>query len=210
MKFMKMNVLAVLSLVFLSACGPKISSTVQTNKNLSTYETYAYLPNSSVKAPAGTNQSEDVGPQIINAMNTNMQKAGYTMDRNDPDLLVIINTNYDKETDVNVYRDTDNDTYYDTNYAYYPYTTTRPVNNYYSNNYYYGYDNYGGIVDYDVTMDKYTDAGMVVSLVDKETKNIVWTGSVDNFYIYRNNASAEVAEYVDDIFEDYPTISQNR
>lgn len=205
MKKMTTNVLAILALVLVWNCGPKISSTVKTDNDLSNYETYAYLPNSSIKAPENTNQSEDVGQQIIEAMNNNMQKAGYTMDRNDPDLLVVINTNYDKETDVNVHRDL----YYDYNYAYYPYTTTLPVNSYYNNYYYYGYNTYDGIADYDVTLDRYTDADMVVSLVDKDTKNIVWTGSVDEFYVYQDNASAEVAEYVDDIFEDYPTISQN-
>ena len=206
MKKMTMNMLAILSLVLVWNCGPKISSTVKTSKDLSKYETYAYLPNSSIKAPENTNQSEDVGENIIEAMNNNMQKIGYTLDRSDPDLLVVINTNYDKETDVDVTRDL----YYDYNYAYYPYTTALPVNSYYNDYYYTGYNSYDRIVDYDVTMDKYTDADMVVSLVDKDTRNIVWTGSVDEFYTYQNNASAEVAKFVDDIFENYPTISQNK
>jgi hypothetical protein len=50
---------------------------------------------------------------------------------------------------------------------------------------------------------------MVISLVDKNSKNIVWTGSIDKFYVYQNKASAEVAKYVDEIFKDYPTISKN-
>jgi hypothetical protein len=187
------------------SCGPKINSIVKTDNDLSAYETYAYLPNSSIQAIKNTNQSDDVGKNIVNAMNNNMQKAGYTMDRSDPDLLVVINTNYDKETDVNVNREL----YYDNNYAYYPYTSTLPVNNYYNDNYYRNYRNYNGIVDYNVTMDRYTDADMVISLVDKNSKNIVWTGSIDKFYVYQNNASAEVAKYVDEIFKDYPTISKN-
>lgn len=195
--------LAVFSLVLLWNCGPKISSTVKTSNDLSNYETYAYLPNSGAEAPDKINQSEEVGKQIVEAMNRNMQKAGYTMDRNDPDLLVIINTDYDQETDVDVYRD------YDYNYAYYPYTTALPVNTYYNDYYYNGYNDYGSIYDYDVTMNQYTDSGMVVSLVDKDTKNIVWTGSVDDFYVYQDNASQEVADYLDDIFKNYPTISQN-
>lgn len=203
MKKVTMIVVAIVSLVFLWNCGPKISSTVKTDKDLSSYKTYAYLPNSSAEAPDKVNQSDEVGEQIVTAMNRNMQKLGYTMDRNDPDLLVIINTNYDRETDVDVYRD------YGYNYAYYPYTTTGlPVNTYYNDYYYYGYNDYGSIYDYDVTMDRYKDSGMIVSLVDKDTKNIVWTGSVDDFYIYQDNASEEVAEYVDNIFNDYQTISQ--
>lgn len=204
MKKMTINLVAMLSLALLWSCGPKVTSTVKTDKNLSNYETYAYLPNSSIEAPENTNQSEDVGKNIVEAMNNNMQKVGYTMDRNDPDLLVIINTNYDKETDVDV----DREYYYDSNYAYYPYATALPVNTYYNDYYYNGYNAYNDIVDYDVTLDKYTDAGMVVSLVDKDTKNIVWTGSVDDFNVYQDNTSAEVAEYVDNVFDDYPTISQ--
>lgn len=200
-----MNVLAILSVVLLWNCGPKISSTVKTGQDLDRYETYAYLPNSSIQAPENTDQSEDVGQNIIEAMNNNMQRAGYTMDQDDPDLLVIINTNYDQETDVDV----DRDYYYDSNYAYYPYTTGMPVNSYYGNSYYSGYNTYGGISDYDVTLDRYTDAGMVVNLIEKDTKNIVWTGSVDDFSVYQDNTSEEVAEYVDNIFKNYPTISKN-
>ncbi|QLG46522.1 DUF4136 domain-containing protein [Costertonia aggregata] len=203
MRKLKMNLLAICSLVLIWSCGPKISSTVKTTKDLSSYETYAYLPNSDAEAPDKVEQSNEVGEQIVAAMNRNMQKAGYTIDREDPDLLVIINTNYDQESDVDVYRD------YDYNYAYYPYTTSLPVNTYYNDYYYNGYTDYGPIYDYDVVMNQYTDSGMVVSLVDKDTKNIVWTGSVDDFYVYQDNASEEVAEYVDNIFSDYPTISQN-
>ncbi|MFS4418228.1 DUF4136 domain-containing protein [Maribacter sp. 2307ULW6-5] len=204
LKNMTSQFLGLLALAVLWSCGPKISSTVKTDKNLSAYETYAYLPNSSISSLDKTNQSENVGEDIIAAMNRNMQEAGYTMNRQDPDLLVVINTNYDRETDVNV----DRDLYYDYNYAYYPYTTALPVNNYYNDNYYYGYDSYNDIIDYDLTLERYTDADMVVSLVDKDTRNIVWTGSVDDFYTYQSRPTEEVADFVDDIFDDYPTLTQ--
>lgn len=202
MKKIAMTMLVVFALVFLWNCGPKISSTVKTNNDLSNYETYAYLPNSGAQAPDKLDQSEEVGRQIVEAMNKNMQKAGYTIDKEDPDLLVIINTDYDQETDLGISRDYNN--------AYYPYSRSLPVNNYYNNYYYTGYNNYREINDYDVTVSQYADSGMFVSLVDKDTKNIVWTGSIDDFYVYQDDASQAVATYVDEIFDDYPTISKNK
>lgn len=201
-----MGLMTLLGLVLLMGCGPKITTTKVTDKNLKQYDTYAYLPNSSFEEPQGVDQTNNVGQRIVGAMNRNMQKAGYTVDRQDPDLLVVINTNYDRETDVNVTRDI----YYDYNYAYYPYTSALPVNSYYNDYYYYDYQAYPDIVDYDVTLDRYMDADMVVSLVERDSRNIVWTGSVDDFYVYENNPSAEVAGFVDDIFSDYPTMEDSR
>ncbi len=201
MKTMAFNVLAILSLVLVWGCGPKISSTTSTQKDLSAYKTYAYLPNSNAEVPESTQQSEDVGKNIVDAINSNMQSAGYTLERNNPDLLVIVNTNYNEDTNISVDREYAN--------AYYPYTSALPVNSYYDPYYYRGYDNFNSIVDYDVNLNSHTDAGMTINIVDRKTKNIIWSGSATDFDIYQQNASQEVSESVDTIFEKYPTTTQN-
>jgi hypothetical protein len=201
MKKLSFHVMAVLSLVLVYSCGPKITSNTSTQKDLSKYKTYAYLPNSNAEAPANLEQSEDVGKNIVQAINRNMQKVGYILERDNPDLLVIVNTNYDKETNAVVDREYNN--------AYYPYTySTLPVNRYYNSYYYNGYNTYNNIVDYDVNLRTHTNAGMVINVVDRETKNILWTGTAKNFDIYQQNVSQEVSESVDNVFEKYPTVSQ--
>lgn len=71
--------------------------------------------------------SDDVGKWILEAVNNNMQRAGYTMDKDNPDLLVILNSNYDQESNLNVDREYE--------YANYPYATTYGVSTYYQPKY---------------------------------------------------------------------------
>ncbi|WP_276165407.1 DUF4136 domain-containing protein [Zobellia alginiliquefaciens] len=199
MKKTTYNIILICTLVFFWSCGPKIAATTKTQKNLKNYETYAYLPNTGIEAPQGITQSADVGSEIVEAVNKNMTRAGYTVDRENPDLLVLLKTNYDKETE----------TYMDPDYAFYPYASSYPISPYYNNYYYYRYNTYNNIVDYDKVVDRYIDAGLVINLVDRESKNIVWTGTADDFEIYQQDVTAKVAAYVDDVFDKYPTVANN-
>lgn len=195
-----LKVVAVFVLAMVWSCGPKITGTKTSDNDLSKYDSYAYLPNSNFDVQDNVEKvSDDVGKWILEAVNNNMQRAGYTMDKDNPDLLVILNSNYDKKSEVYVNRD----------YANYPYATTYGVSSYYQPYYYSGYSNYNYIADYDVNVSRYTEAALTVDVVDRETKNIVWSGSAKDYEIYQQDVSREVAESVDNIFSKYPTITQN-
>jgi hypothetical protein len=41
-----------------------------------------------------------IGTTVIESVNTNMQKLGYTLDRTNPDLLVLLSTSTDLDTNI--------------------------------------------------------------------------------------------------------------
>lgn len=177
------------------SCGPSVNATKMTDKDLSTYQTYAYLPNGNFESLERNFDGNKVGEEVINSVNRNMQQEGYTLDRDNPDLLVLVSTSTDR--DVNVTQDPV--------YATYPnyYGSTYGVGSYYSNYYYNGYSSYNGITGYDTDVNVYQEGNLMVSVVDKDTKNVVWKASAGNI-ISQDDTSEAIAKYVDDIFKEYP------
>lgn len=131
MKKVTFSTLVLCMIVILVSCGPKLSTTKITDNNLENYETYAYLPNTNFEISDEINgQKSKVAYEIIEAMNENMKRAGYEINRQQPDLLILLTTVYDNK---HIRRT-------DAGYANYPYNGTKSssalASPYYGNSYY--------------------------------------------------------------------------
>lgn len=200
MKNLKRCFLGLFSMVLITSCGPQLSTSKLTDKNLNNYDSFAYLPSTNFEVSDKLNNDNGkVSQSIINAMNTNMMRAGYEMDRKNPDLLILLTTTYDKE----LMRDID-PVY--TTYPYNTYNATYAVSPYYSNYYYYDYNTYTDFAGYDVDYSSYKEGTLIVDIIDRKTRNKVWTGTAEQA-IFNQDSSEEVASFVDDIFDEYPTIA---
>jgi hypothetical protein len=199
MKKVRRIILGLLVLAFIMACGPRLTTTKMTDKDLGNYDSFAYLPNTNFEVPnAMAGQKDKVAKSVIRAMNENMKQLGYSLDRENPDLLVLLTTKFDKERMREV----------DAVYATYPYVNSYPVSTYYDPYYYYGYSNYGEFVGYDVDYSNYKVGTLIVDIIDRKTKERIWTGTATEA-IYQNDTSAKITRYVDEIFDEYPAVSSN-
>lgn len=175
-------------------CGPRVSTEKMTNKDLSVYDTFAYLPNANITAPGLRMDSEDVSMAVVEAVNMNLRQEGYNLDRQNPDLLVLIET----ETDTEIGTTTD------PVYATYPYTTgVGMVNPVYNNYYYGGYAGYNNIIGYDTDTYAYEEGTVVIRLVDRETRNTVWRGVASESLAGETDLQG-IRDLVSAIFEEYP------
>lgn len=180
----------------LIGCGPRVSTQKMTSKDLSAYNTFAYLPNANVNVQGMQMSSEDVSRAVVEAVNRNLQQAGYNLDRQNPDLLVLIST----ETDTEVATTTD------PVYATYPYAGVGTVNPVYNNYYYGGYAGYNNVIGYDVDTYTYEEGTVVINLIDRETRNTVWKGVASESVAGQANIQ-EIQELVNAIFEEYPLMN---
>jgi hypothetical protein len=192
MKKIQLILLFVVPLLLLS-CGPRVTTINPVGSDLSNYDTFAYLPNT-VEVENKNYAEDDVNEAIINTVNMNLRQEGFDMDRQDPDLLVLVSAKTDMETGVTT----------DPVYARYPYTTpVTTVSPYYSPYYYHGYNNYTNLVGYDTDTYRYKEGTLIIDLIDADTKETVWKGvTTDN--IYRERTTAAIADLVDEIFDEYP------
>ena len=193
MKFFPIASLFLL-LAVLSGCSPRVTTARPTSADLSKYTTFAYLPNADVEMRNDVDP-EEVNQRIIETVNTQMQQEGYQIDRANPDLLVLISVKRDRETETET----------QAVYATYPYGTSgvSNVSPYYNNYYYNDFYNYGSVVGYDTDTYNYTEGTLIISLVDRESRNTVWKGMTSEA-VYSGSTTDEIVQLVDDIFDAYP------
>lgn len=175
-------------------CGSNVQTVKTTNKDLNTYDSFAYLPNTNVREDYN---NEDINTAVIEVINMNMQQAGYELDRDNPDLLVLVSTKVNTETAANT----------EPVYAGYPYASgVNTISPFYSPFYYRGYNNINRVVGYDTDTYQYQEGTLVINLVDRETQETVWKGiASDN--IYTQGTTSAIKELVNDIFEQYPLMN---
>jgi hypothetical protein len=191
----RLSVLGItISMLMLLACGPTVRTQKTAPVDLSQFETFAYLPNTNAEVEGKSYNDEKVNAAIVAAVNSQMREAGYSLDRDQPDLLVLISVDTDIETEVTQ----------DPVYATYPYTTrTVSVGSYYNSYYYRNYTSFNRVVGYDQNVNRYEEGTVIIDLIDRKTKNIVWTG-ISTDAIYNQSTTAKAQEMAEAIFKEYP------
>ena len=198
MKLLKIFLPAVLVLLLLS-CGSNVQTIRPNQADLSKYETFAYLPNASIEIRNSPKQTDFLNSFIIETINNQMKATGYELDRDNPDLLVLISVT----TDLRTKRQEE------PVYASFPYrgaAVGSPVSPFYQPFYYRGwYDWYypGGIIGYTTDTYSYKEGTVVIDLIDRETKQSVWKG-ITSEPIMNQSKTEAVQESIRDIFKEYP------
>lgn len=189
------SVIFCVSFLLLLSCGSNVQTMKTTDKDLSRYDSFAYLPNTSAREDYN---DEKINTAVLEVINMNMKNAGYELDRDNPDLLVLVSTKVNTETASRT----------EPVYAAYPYASgVNTVSPFYSPFYYRGFSNYsGGVIGYDTDTYQYKEGTLVINLVDRETRETVWKG-VASENIYNQGTTAAIRELVNDIFEQYPLMN---
>lgn len=188
---------SIITLLFLfTQCGPTVQTSKTASVNLDKFETYAYLPTSDT-VDYDQLTDEIVQEKTMTAINSQMQEIGYTIDKDNPDLLV--KTHVMMDTDIETYADPVYSTY---NY-YYPGFRAGFTSPYY----YTGYNAVPEVVGYEIDAVPYTEGTMVVDIINTKTNEIVWRGWAEEETITTENFEDDLKNYIDKIFEEFPVES---
>ncbi len=192
------QILCSLLIASLLGCtGARVSTNKTASVDLSKYKTFAYLP----MLKDSTDQSAynyEAETRFMDQIGEEMRKFGYTMDVDNPDLLVYAQAQFQQEENLQTEPIYNNYTYY--NYGYtpafnYPY-------------YYSGYTGVNDVVGYDLEEVDYGEGTMVVDLIDAKTNNIVWRGTAKDEAFSVDAVQNNLSTYADEIFDDYPVEEQ--
>lgn len=181
-------------LILVLSCGPRVRTVNPDATNLSNFETFAYLPNTNANVEGQSYNDENVNREIVEAVRTNLRQKGFEIERNNPDLLVLISTATDTEVATTT----------DPVYATYPYSAgVTTVSPYYNPYYYSGYGTFNNFRGYDLDTYAYKQGTLVIHLIDRQTKNTVWKG-VAKDAIYDQTSPDAIQKMVNDIFQEFP------
>lgn len=195
MKILTKVAIFSLAMLYLAGCGPKVTTMKTDQGYLALYETFSYLPNGNFEDSSSGYDDSSVGEVVINEVSKSMKELGYELDLNQPDLLVLIDT----KTNTNVEREV-NPVY--ATYPYY-YDPNYRVGTYYEPYYYKGYSAFNDIIGYDVDYNQYELGTLMLSLIDRKSKELIWRGTASNFVGGERDAQA-ISDFVDDLFAEYP------
>lgn len=179
-------------LLLMASCGPKVDTDKRTDRDLSSFSSYSFLPNQdTIQTSAYDNNM--VNEVVIDEINQNLQEQDLRLDRNQPDLLVYYHLMLDEEVAVNATPVYNNYQYYRPGYY---------VGPYYRN---YAYNNYFTVPRITGTVQQvpYKEGTLVIDLINRRNNEIVWRGRADDV-ISPENLEDELRNYIDAIFEEYP------
>ncbi|MCR6638458.1 MAG: DUF4136 domain-containing protein [Sporocytophaga sp.] len=188
-----MSIVGILGL-FLASCSPKVHSNLASGADFKNYKTYAWIRETDTSGTDQDQQFSAYNNQIIrnnvkNNINGELQSRGFTIDTVNPDFLVSLKAVFEKKTDLVGYPlySSYYNFYYPGYYALYP-------------GYYYSYPFAYDYYDY-----TYTEGTLVVDIIDRETKKLVWRGWSDEREIKPKKVEKELAKDVTEIFQEFPS-----
>lgn len=157
----------LLVLLFTTGCmSVGVQSDYARNANLSKYKTYAWMPS----PDSAANSNLALQASIMKEVNEEMYQRGYTQDTTNPDIVLVLHTMMETQTDVvetpiystyNYYRPgLYSGFYYDPYYGYY----------------WPGYISVPEVIGYDIETVRYKAGSVVIDMIDTGNNNIVWRG----------------------------------
>lgn len=179
----------------------RVNSDQVAGTNFAVYKTYAWLPNNkdTVNDNGSVYNSEITNQNIRSAVDTEMMRRGITLDASNPDLLMLVHTNFEQRAEV-VSRP-----FYSSYNYYAPGFYPGP---WYAG-YYYGYNSIPYVYGYGIEEVQYTQGTLIIDAIDRHKNQLVWRGwSEERLYDY--NDARELYENVDNIFKEFPVKEKKR
>ena len=158
--------------MLLVSCASAIKTKKHVKYDLEKYKTFAYLPNTSFDvADFDAAGDKEVEQSLVDALNKNMNVKGFSVDTENPDLLVLMSTSssIDGEKAANPNEES---------------TTTLGSGGGTGGNNYAAVSstNYKRYLDNSTTSSRPSKTGsLLVEVFSSETKELVWSGSAENF-----------------------------
>ncbi|HEY8401333.1 MAG TPA: DUF4136 domain-containing protein [Cytophagaceae bacterium] len=153
----------IIGFIIIAGCSKKTLIWKEDAVDVSHYRTYAFLPPGDTLF--NTSLYNNILEDIIDDINNDLQKAGYVLRPEKPELLVMIHTNLDKDIQ-----------YLPAAYPYYsPGFYERP----YFDAYYY-YPDYPNLKGFsagpEITEVEYSKGTVVIDFIDRKSGDIIWRG----------------------------------
>jgi hypothetical protein len=188
------GILIIFSLLVWSGCSStRVHSDQVKDVNFSAYKTYAWLPNGKDTTSKTILNSEITYQNLRQAADREMAKRGYTLDAQNPDLLLLVHTMFEKRQEL-----VQSPLYSSYGY-YYPGFYTGTWHPYY----YGGYYNVPYVAGYDIREVTYTEGTVIIDVIDRKKNNLIWRGwSEERIHDYGD--VNELYKNVEKIFKKYP------
>lgn len=172
-----------------------VSSDYAKGTDFGKYKSYAWLPDIDTTHQKPLWDNDIFRQNLHQAVNNQMVSMGYALDTVKPDMLLIVHASFHNQQQTYTTPMSTTYPYYYPGYVYsgpwYPY-------------YYRGYYNYPYITGYDVQTVNYTEGTIVVDMIDRDTKKLVWRGWSEGAVNDPQAFERKLPKRIHDIFMKFP------
>lgn len=202
MRWIYSLVFIAIAAVFAGGCSStRVHSDQVQGTNFSAYKTYAWLPNGRDSTDnRNTIWSSEITQQNIrSAADREMKARGFTLDASNPELLLMVHTDFERKEAV-----VSRPFYSSYNYYHPGFYTGAWFPGFYS-----GYYNVPYVYGYGIEQIEYTEGTVVIDAIDRQKNQLVWRGwSEETLYDYDD--VNELYGNVDNIFKRFPMKEKRR
>lgn len=192
---MKKQILILLGLVAVMSSCSTYNYYAVSNKKLTEYRTYAWLPESKSKA-SNIYDNDVAADKIVEAASAELDKRGFKFNNKRPDVLVRYTAVVNKET-----KTYDEPVYYDPPGRYVPHVGVHRGRAFY----YYAYRNpFPVYVGSEQRMVNVKQGSIMIDLIDRKTKKVVWRGWAEGELNNPEKAIAQLPKVIENIFKKLP------
>lgn len=186
--------LLILGSVLLGSCATNIKTKKAIEGNFNEFQTFAYLPNTTFDINAFNSDADNsVEPSLVSSLNNEMIEKGYSINNENPDLLLLLRTNREINSNENTkskyeQASSGGSAGSSPNYSA---TGTSGGQRYLSS-------------DESTTNNKpYKKGSLVVEMYDSTTKELVWVGIAENIKAHISDQTL-MERMLKEIFKKFP------
>lgn len=192
----KLRFLPVLGLLILMSCATNVKTKKFTDGNFDNFKTFAYLPNTSFSPEEfKTTLDQSVKESLITSMNKKMIEKGFTVNTNNPDLLVLLTTSNDIKSNLNNKEKNSSEqaaigsgTSSGPNYA------TVSASN---------YKRYLSNGEDEINNRPYKAGSLIVEVFNTKSKELIWLGIAEDFKAHISDQTL-MTRMVNEVFNEFP------
>lgn len=193
MKKLVFQVMILVGLIAFGCSSARVYSDYVQDVNFERFDSFAWLPTPDT-VEGSVYENEILMQNIRSYVNREMFERGYSIDTKDPDLLVLVHTNFERREEL-----VRTPIYSSYNY-YYPGFYAGPAYPYY----YYDYGRVPFVTGYDIRELTYTEGVVVVDIINQENNTLIWRGWIEETVDDPTEFREDVSSRIDDLFEEYP------
>ena len=172
------------------------SSLYDEKKDFSSYETYAWI-NDDVPVTTTAYLNNVIIGKSKNYFDHCMGMKGYTIDKENPDLLIKLQIVDSSKIDT---------VYYSEEYQNINYNSNNPYEYEFPNSHLYNYPNFGVYVDpYEMKIPRnYVDRNIRISIIDRKSKSVIWKGFAKGDLYDVKYSDYDIHPAIHDMLNKYP------
>jgi hypothetical protein len=189
--------LTIIVLLIFTSCASNIKTKKIKNVDFNSFKTFAYLPNTAFKIEEFNNNSDkSVEESLIEVLNMKMVEKGFSLNKDNPDLLVLLTTSNEIKSNLS-----------DRNKNKYKQAPLSGVSNSNSPNYATvssnDYSKYFNTSNEEVGDRPYKRGTLIVEIFSSQSKELLWVGIAEDFKAHIADQTLS-SIMINEIFKEFP------